>query len=83
MNVIVSSRLIREQIESKMYKGNMNKLIRDATRGQNVVSPDIDEIDEMEGKYRGIMDASSAEETLSRLKPRSITGISGGNESVA
>jgi hypothetical protein len=71
--VIVHPRIIREFLYPN-YEGNLNRLVRDVTRGQRVhevATVHEDEYDDEEGKrgqeipiYESVMEASEAEEVL-------------------
>lgn len=72
--VIVSPRIIREFLN--VYKGNLNKLVRDATRNQRVVDVETFDQGASEGDeeettlvYQAIKVASDAEEVLNMLSP--------------
>ena len=62
--MIISPKLIREFIY--VYNGDLNRLVRDATRDQRMKELDADECD-MRG-YQAVMEASEAEEMLEMLR---------------
>jgi hypothetical protein len=62
--VIVSPRLIRDFLP--FYNGDMNRLVRDATRDQKLKELDAEECDMR--SYQPVMEASEAEEVLELLR---------------